>query len=396
MTATNRLHDLYDESTAATSAVGAPMTATNRLHDLYDRCGQSPWLDNIRRGWITGGDLRRRVRQGVRGLTSNPSIFQKAITATADYDDEFRSSIADGLDVESSYWRMVASDISSAAAVLRPVYDQSDGLDGFVSVEVAPSLARDAEGTAEAARSLHDRLALPNLYVKIPATAEGLAPISQMIAEGNSINVTLIFSVERYLEVADAYMSGLERISGDLSGVSSVASFFVSRIDTEVDRRLEAVGTDEALRLRGRTAVACAKVAYSQFRRLCSEPRWQALASRGARPQRLLWASTSTKNPAYRDTLYVDELIGPGTVNTLPDATLDAFEDHGAVKPTLASGIDEAVEVLDQIAAVGVDLEAVAVQLEGEGVAAFTKSFDELLGVLGRKADDLSSPDGRR
>ena len=365
------------------------MTSTTRLHELYGRCGQSPWLDNIRRGWITGGDLQRWVQQGVRGLTSNPSIFQKAITATADYDDEFRSSIDAGLDVESSYWRLVTSDISAAAAVLRSVYDESDGVDGYVSVEVAPDLARDGEATAEAARNLHDQLALPNLYVKIPGTAEGLAPISRMIAEGNSINVTLIFSVERYLEVADAYMSGLEQRSGDLSRVSSVASFFVSRIDTEVDRRLEAVGTDEALQLRGKAAIANAKVAYWHFQRLCSEPRWKALAARGARPQRLLWASTSTKNPAYPDTLYVDELIGPGTVNTLPDATLEAFEHHGTVEPTLASGLDEAAEVLDRIAAVGVDLEAVTAQLEDEGVAAFAKSFDELLGVLGDKADDL-------
>ena len=367
------------------------MTATTRLHDLHGRCGQSPWLDNIRRGWITGGDLQRWVQQGVRGLTSNPSIFQKAITATADYDDEFRSSIDGGLDVESSYWRLVTSDISAAAAVLRSVYDESEGLDGYVSVEVAPDLARDSAATAEAARSLHDQLALPNLYVKIPGTAEGLAPISRMIAEGNSINVTLIFSVERYLEVADAYMSGLEQNPGDLSSVSSVASFFVSRIDTEVDRRLEAIGTDEALQLRGKAAIANAKVAYSHFQRLCSGPRWKALAARGARPQRLLWASTSTKNPAYPDTLYVDELIGPGTVNTLPDATLEAFEHHGTVEPTLASGIDEAVEVLDRLAAVGIDLEAVTAQLEDEGVAAFAKSFDELLGVLGDKADSLQA-----
>ena len=364
------------------------MTAT-RLQELYERCGQSPWLDNIRRGWITGGDLHRWVECGVRGLTSNPSIFQKAITATADYDDEFRDSIGAGLDVESSYWRLVTSDIAAAAAVLRPVYDASDGVDGYVSVEVAPDLARDSAATAEAARGLHEQLALPNLYVKIPGTAEGLAPIEAMIAEGNSINVTLIFSVERYLEVADAYMSGLEQHSGDLSRVSSVASFFVSRIDTEVDRRLEAIGTAEALDLRGRAAVANAKVAYAQFQRLGAEPRWQALADRGARPQRLLWASTSTKNPAYPDTLYVDELIGPGTVNTLPDATLEAFEHHGTVESTLTSGIDEAAEVLDRIAAVGVDLEAVTAQLEDEGVAAFAKSFDELLGVLGDKADDL-------
>ena len=365
------------------------MTADTRLHRLYRECGQSPWLDNIRRGWITGGELERWVRRGVRGLTSNPSIFQKAIASTSDYDDEFRSAVSDGLDVEASYWRLVMSDIAAAAEVLRPVHDSSEGLDGFVSVEVAPALARDGAATAAAARRLHERLAAPNLYVKIPGTAEGLAPISEMIAEKRSINVTLIFGVERYLEVAEAYLSGLERAEGDLSEVSSVASFFVSRIDTEVDRRLEAVGTPEALELRGRAAVANAKVAYSHFGRLFAGPRWEALAARGARPQRLLWASTSTKNPAYPDTLYVDELIGPGTVNTLPDATLEAFEHHGRVEPALTAGLAEAVETLDRIAAVGVELAAVTDQLEHEGVAAFTKSFDELLGVLGDKADEL-------
>lgn len=372
------------------------MMANTRLHELYGRCGQSPWLDNIRRGWITGGDLERWVERGVRGLTSNPSIFQKAIASGTDYDNEFRAAIQGGLDVESSYWRLVASDISAAAAILRRVYDESDGLDGFVSVEVAPDLARDSAATADAARRLHEQLGLPNLYVKIPGTAEGLVPISQMIAEGNSINVTLIFSVDRYLEVADAYMSGLERHRGDLSKVSSVASFFVSRIDTEVDRRLAAIGTAEALQLRGKAAIANAKVAFSHFQRLCSEPRWQALAARGARPQRLLWASTSTKNPDFPDTLYVDELIGPGTVNTLPDATLEAFEHHGTVESTLAASVDEAAEVLDRIAAVGVDLEAVTAQLEDEGVAAFSKSFDELLAVLGDKAEDLQAASGRR
>ena len=371
------------------------MTATTRLHDLHTRSGQSPWLDNIRRGWITGGGLHQWVQQGVRGLTSNPSIFQKAIASGADYDDEFRSAITDGLDVESSYWRLVASDIAAAAEILRPVYDASEGLDGFVSVEVAPDLARDSAATEAAARDLHERLAVPNLYVKIPGTAEGLEPISAMIAEGRSINVTLIFSVDRYLEVAEAYISGLERAPGDLSRVSSVASFFVSRIDTEVDRRLDAIGTPEALELRGRAAIACAKVAYSHFQRLHAGSRWQALAARGARPQRLLWASTSTKNPAYPDTLYVDSLIGPDTVNTLPDATLEAFVDHGSVEATLTDGLYEATEVLERLAATGVDLASVAAQLEDEGVAAFTKSFDELLEVLVDKADSLRLPTRR-
>ena len=367
------------------------MTDTTRLHDLYSRCGQSPWLDNIRRGWITDGDLQAWVERGVRGLTSNPSIFQKAISSGSDYDAEFRDAISGGLDVEESYWRLVTSDIAAAAGILSRVYEESGGLDGYVSVEVAPDLARDSEATATAARRLHQQLGLANLYVKIPGTAEGLAPIAAMIAEGRSINVTLIFGVERYLEVADAYMTGLEQATGDLSKISSVASFFVSRIDTEVDRLLEDIGTPEALALRGKTAIAGAKVAYSHFQRLCAEPRWQALAARGARPQRLLWASTSTKNPAYPDTLYVDELIGADTVNTLPDATLEAFEDHGKVSSTLAEGLDEAHTVLDGLAAVGIDLAEVTAKLENEGVAAFTKSFDELLEVLSTKASELRS-----
>ena len=371
------------------------MNARTRLHELHELYGQSPWLDNIRRGWITDGELRRWVQRGVRGLTSNPSIFQKAISSTADYDDEFRRAVADGLDVESSYWRLVASDITAAAEILRPVYDESDGHDGYVSVEVAPGLARDARETAQAARRLHEQLAAPNLYVKIPATAEGLSAITEMIAEGRNINVTLIFSVERYAEVAEAYMSGLERAGQDLSRISSVASFFVSRIDTEVDRRLDAIGTPRALSLRGRAAVANAKIAYARFAELHAGARWEALAARGARPQRLLWASTSTKNPAYPDTLYVDQLIGADTVNTLPETTLSAFEHHGKPSASLAEGLDDANAVMSGLAEVGIDLESVCEQLENEGVAAFSKSFDELLHALGDKADELGSASPR-
>lgn len=362
-----------------------------RLHTLYDDYGQSPWLDNIRRGWITDGDLQRWVDRGVRGLTSNPSIFQNAISSTGDYDAEFSSAISEGLDMEASYWRLVVSDISAAAHVLRSVFDHSDGLDGYVSVEVSPDLARDTDASIEAARQLHQKIALPNLYVKIPGTVEGLAAIRQMISEKHSTNVTLIFSVERYREVAEAYLSGLEQAEGDLSSVSSVASFFVSRIDTEVDRCLEDIGTNEALALRGKTAIANAKVAYAHFCRLYSGPRWEALAARGARPQRLLWASTSTKNPSYPDTYYVDELIGPHTVNTLPDATLAAFEHHGTTRDALSGGLDEAVAVLENLADVGVDLAEISLRLEDQGIASFSKSFDELLTVLSDKADQLNA-----
>ena len=357
-----------------------------RLHDLYTSQGQSPWLDNIRRGWLTSGELADWVDRGVRGLTSNPSIFQKAIQGSAEYDDQFREAIVSGLDLEASYWELVTSDISAALGILRPVYDGSDGLDGYVSVEVDPGLARDAAGTEAAARTLDTRLDAPNLYIKIPATAEGLAPIRQMVAEKRSINVTLIFSLDRYAEVMESYISGLEAAEGDLSDISSVASFFISRVDVEVDRRLDEIDTPEARALRGKAAIANGKLAYDLFRQTFAGPRWDALVGRGARVQRPLWASTSTKNPAYPDTLYVDELIGPDTVNTLPDNTLEAFEDRGTVARTIDVDVDGARATIAGLAALGIHMDEVTQKLEDEGVAAFEKSFDELLGVLGEKA----------
>ena len=361
-----------------------------RLHDLYAQEGQSPWLDNIRRGWITSGELARWVESGVRGLTSNPSIFQKAIQGSAEYDDEFISSIESGMDVEASYWQLVTSDIRAALGILRPIYDESQGLDGYVSVEVDPALARNSEGTTTAARELHERLSEPNLYVKIPGTAEGLLPIQTMISEKRSINVTLIFSLERYAEVMEAYISGLEMADGNLQDISSVASFFISRLDVEVDRRLAALGSPGALALRGKAAVANGKLAYELFCRTFSGPRWEALAARGARVQRPLWASTSTKDPEYPDTLYVDELIGPHTVNTLPDNTLEAFKDHGTIARTIDSDVPRARAVIDALAALGIDMVEVTQQLEDEGVAAFEKSFDELLSALSEKAATLA------
>ncbi|NCG24022.1 MAG: transaldolase [Actinobacteria bacterium] len=361
-----------------------------RLHDLYAQQGQSPWLDNIRRGWITSGELARWVESGVRGLTSNPSIFQKAIQGSAEYDDEFTSSIESGMDVEASYWQLVTSDIRAALSILRPIYDESQGLDGYVSVEVDPGLARDTDGTTTAARQLDERLSEPNLYVKIPATAEGLLPIQTMISEKRSINVTLIFSLERYAEVMEAYIAGLEAADGNLQDISSVASFFISRLDVEVDRRLNALGSPEALALRGKAAVANGKLAYALFSRTFSGPRWETLVERGARVQRPLWASTSTKNPDYPDTLYVDELIGPHTVNTLPDNTLEAFKDHGTVARTIDFDVKAARAVIDELATLGVDMVEVTQQLEDEGVAAFEKSFDELLGALSEKAATLA------
>ncbi|MYH96247.1 MAG: transaldolase [Acidimicrobiia bacterium] len=359
------------------------------LHDLYRDYGQSPWLDNLRREWILNGELSRWVERGVRGLTSNPSIFQKAMTSGDEYDEQFSRLLAEGMSVADAYWELVLTDISGALDALAPVHEESDGIDGFVSVEVDPKLARDTESTLAAARALNQRVDRSNLYVKIPGTAEGLPAIQAMTAEGRSVNVTLLFSLSRYADVIEAYLCGLEECEGDLSTVSGVASFFISRTDTEVDRRLEAIGTPEALALRGETAVAQGQVAYQIFNQKFSGPRWEALTTRGARVQRPLWASTSTKNPAYPDTLYVDQLIGPDTVNTLPDATLEAFLDHGELARTVDADPASAQAVLDRVTDVGVDLEAVANRLEDEGVSAFVKSFDDLIESLTATADRL-------
>lgn len=357
-----------------------------RLHELYRQQGQSPWLDNVKRSWITSGELARWVDRGVRGVTSNPTIFQKAIDSSNDYDEQFHRCLADGASVEAAYWELVTTDIAGALDALRPVHDESDGLDGFVSVEVAPALAHDAAATIAAARALHTRLAAPNLYVKVPGTLAGVDAFRQLVAEGHSVNVTLLFAVERYEQVIDAYLDGLEACPGDLSRVSSVASFFISRVDTEIDRRLAEVGTPTAAALRGQAAIANARLAYARFQDRFRGPRWDALAARGARPQRPLWASTSTKDPSYPDTLYVDTLIGPGTVNTLPDATLAAFEDHGVLGRTVDGDLDGARATVHALAAEGIDLTGVTTRLESEGVAAFVASFDDLLTSLERKA----------
>ncbi len=362
---------------------------STRLQRLYSEQDQSPWLDNLKRGWITSGELERWVERGVRGITSNPTIFQKAMATGDAYDAQLAELTSAGASTVDAYWAAVTKDITDALDILAPVHEASDGLDGYVSLELAPELARETDASTEAARQLHTTIARPNLYVKIPGTAEGLPAVQQMIAEGHSINVTLIFGLDRYAEVIEAYLAGLEAAEGDLSGVSSVASFFVSRLDTEVDRRLDAIGTDEALALRGTAAVAQAQCAYQLFLDRFSGSRWEALEARGARVQRPLWASTSTKNPAYRDTLYVDELIGPRSVNTMPDATLEAFEEHGSLERRVDADPDAAQATLDRLADVGVDMADVTRVLEDEGVASFSKSFDELLGVLGDKAEQL-------
>jgi transaldolase len=364
-----------------------------KLHQLHDRYGQSPWLDNLTRVYLRDGTLGRLVADGVRGVTANPTILARAIEGSDAYDEQFAARIAQGRPVTDAYWDLVTDDVVDALGVLGPTFDTSGGTDGFVSVEVAPELARDTDATIAAARQLHQRIAQPNLLVKIPATGEGVPAVQAMTAQGHSINITLIFSVARYAEVIQAYLAGLETLTqrgGDLASVHSVASFFVSRVDTEVDRRLDAVGTPAALALRGQAAVAQAKLAYRLFRDRFSGPRWERLAARGAQVQRPLWASTSTKNPAYPDTLYVDSLIGPDTVTTLPEATIAAFEDHGTLARSIDRGVEDAGAVMDRLAEVGVDMDDLGRTLEDQGVAGFHQSFTHVLQALQHKARQLA------
>jgi transaldolase len=364
-----------------------------KLHQLHDRYGQSPWLDNLTRVYLRDGTLGRLLADGIRGVTANPTIFARAIEGSDAYDEQFAALTAQGRPVPDAYWELVVDDIGDALGVLRPTFDSSAGTDGFVSIEVAPELARDTDATIAAARHLHQRIAEPNLFVKIPATGEGVPAVQAMIAEGHSINITLIFSLARYAEVIDAYLAGLETLAeggGDLASVHSVASFFVSRVDTEVDRRLDAIGTGDARALRGQAAIAQARLAYRLFRDRFAGERWERLAARGAQVQRPLWASTSTKNPSYPDTLYVDSLIGPDTVNTLPDATIAAFEDHGTIARTIDSGVDHAGAVMDTLAEVGVDMDDVGRTLEDQGVASFHQSFAHVLQALETKARQLA------
>lgn len=370
-----------------------------KLHELFEVGGQSPWIDNLKRSYLTpGGELETLIGEGIRGVTSNPTIMAKAIEGENTYDEQFASLISTHASVLDAYWRMVIDDVTNALHILRPLYDESDGGDGFVSLEVSPELAHDTEGTVAAAADLHERIDLPNLFVKIPATAEGVPAIRTMISRGKSINVTLIFSIDRYADVIEAYISGLEELvagGGDPSRVASVASFFVSRVDTEVDRRLgalsesEGAAAEKASTLLGKAAVAQAQLAYELFLDRFGSDRWAALRQAGARPQRPLWASTSTKNPAYPDLLYVDSLIGPDTVNTMPDPTVAAFLDHGEVARTIDADFAADRAVLDGLAEIGVDLADVSRVLEDEGVTAFAKSFDELVELLEQKATTL-------
>lgn len=374
----------------------------NPVHLLHDH-GQSVWLDDISRQLLDSGKLRSLVEsEDVWGLTSNPTIFDKAIGGSGDYDASLRALVQQGKRPSELYEALVVRDIQDAADVLRPAYDRTEGVDGRVSLEVSPALAYDTAGTIAEARRLHREVGRPNLFIKVPATREGLPAISTLIGEGISVNVTLIFGLHRYGEVMDAYQSGLEtlaRAGRPLAPVASVASFFVSRVDTLVDKRLEeriAASSDAAeqaaLReLLGKAAVANARLAYHQFQEVVGGARFGALGAKGAHVQRPLWASTSTKNPAYRDVLYVEELIGPDTVNTMPLPTLEAFRDHGRVRDTLTEDLDGQRAVFARLAALGIEMEEVAQQLEDEGVKSFAASFEQLAKTIEERTASIGA-----
>ena len=366
----------------------------SRLHARSEQ-GQSVWVDSLARQWLQDGTLERLIAEdAVVGVTSNPTIFQKAMSEGTAYDDQLREVFAEEDDPREIFLRLAVRDIRDACDVLRSVWDGGGGQDGYVSLEVDPALAYDTDATVEQALRFHQWIERPNLFVKIPATEPGLAAIEEVIAHGRSVNVTLIFSLERYRQVVEAYVRGLERLvdaGGNPTTVASVASFFVSRVDTEADRRLEEIGTEDALALRGRLAIANAKLAYRHYEEAFASDRWGGLDAAGATRQRCLWASTSTKNPAYRDVLYVEELIGPETVNTMPLETVRAFQDHGRVERTLDRGLDEAERVLAALARVGVDYDDVTATLEREGVEKFAASFDDLLEGVSAKRGELVS-----
>jgi transaldolase len=365
----------------------------SNLHKL-STLGQSVWIDFLSRDLLQTGELERRMRDdAVVGVTSNPTIFQKAISQGDRYDSQLKEILESGeTDAKETFLQLSSHDIADACDLLRTVWDEGGGLDGYVSWEVDPTLAYDRDATIAEARRLHEWIERPNLYVKIPATEPGLGAIEVMIASGRNINVTLIFSLERHKEVMEAYIRGVERLvesGGDPSTVHSVASFFVSRVDTETDKRLDAIG-GEALELRGKLGVANAKLAYQNYLETFSGPRWDALAQKGATKQRCLWASTSTKNPEYRDVLYVEELLGPETVNTMPEETIDAFQDHGRVAETLTQDVDAARKLFDDLRTAGVDYDDVVDTLEREGVQKFSDSFEELMEGIREKRGALA------
>jgi len=359
-----------------------------RLRQMQE-LGQAPWVDELSREDIENGGLRRMIEDGIVGVTSNPAIFQKAIAGSDLYDEQLEQLAREEDDPKEIFWQIARDDIQDACDILAPVYEKTGGEDGFVSLEVQPDIAYDAQATIDEATHLHALVDRPNLFVKIPATLPGLVAIEEMISRGKSINVTLIFSLERYREVARAYTRGVQRLvenGGDPSGVRAVASFFVSRIDTEADRRLEELGADD---LKGELAIANAKLAYRIYKEVFGGSRWRSLEEKGANRQRLLWASTSTKNPDYPDTLYVDNLVGPETVNTMPKKTIQAVMDHGEIRPTLEEDVEDAVRLLGRLREVGLDYEDVTDVLEKEGIQKFAEPFNEMLEQIKSKGREL-------
>ena len=360
---------------------------SSRLHDLSAH-GVSVWVDSLSREMLETGHLKGLMdADAVVGVTSNPTIFQKALSTGEWYDEQLREALERTNDTKEVFFALAVEDIKRACDLMRPVWERTNGVDGYVSIEVDPDLAYERDGSYEQAKLLTELVDRQNVFVKIPATVPGLGAIEDSIAAGRPINITLIFSLERHAAVADAYVRGLERLveaGGDPTHVASVASFFVSRVDTEADRRLAEIGRED---LQGKLAVANAKLAYEQYLGVFSGPRWEALAAAGARPQRCLWASTSTKNPAYRDVLYVEELVGPNTVNTMPFETIEAFQDHGVIRETLTEGVDNARALLQELHAAGIDYDDVTETLEREGVQKFSDSFASLLeGIDAKRA----------
>src|SRR3954469_10648615 len=355
--------------------------------------GQSVWIDYLSRTFVKNGDLKGLVDEGVVGVTSNPTIFQAAIAEGDAYDDQIRELSADYEDPKEIFWQLAKDDIRDACDILKPAFDKTGHKDGWVSLEVDPNLAHDTEATKSEAIRLHGIVERENVFIKIPATQAGLRAIEDTIANGIPVNVTLIFSLERHRKVAEAYIAGLKRLverGGDPSTVASVASFFVSRVDTEADKRLEKIGGHDELK--GKLAIANAKLAYRTYEEIFSGPEWEELEAKGASPQRCLWASTSTKNPDYRDVIYVEELIGPHTVNTMPRETVEAFLDHGEVEETLTRDVDAAQRTLDAFAEAGIDYDDVVATLEREGVEKFAKSFEELIkGIAGKREEMVAA-----
>lgn len=361
----------------------------DRLQKMNE-LGQAPWVDELTRDDIQNGGLEQMIEDGIVGVTSNPAIFQKAIGDSDLYDDQLQELAGKEDDPKEIFWEIAKRDIQAACDIFMPVYERTDGQDGFVSLEVQPDIAYDTQATIEEAQRLHEMVDRPNLFVKIPATIPGLIAIEEMISRGRSINVTLMFSLERYREVARAYIRGLRRLvenGGDPSGVRSVASFFVSRIDSEADDRLEALGADD---LKGQLAIANAKLAYQAYKQIFSGRDWEELESQGAHKQRLLWASTSTKNPDYSDVIYVENLVGPETVNTMPKSTVEDVKDHAEIRPTLEEGVEEAKALFERLREVGLDYEDVTETLETEGIQKFADPFNQMLEEISNKSRQMA------